>query len=131
MGNHHPPHFLLDDSWYFITAATYQKGPFLQLYGHKSIVQESLERLSASFSIKLAAWVIMDNHYHLLLHAQTPEALKGFIQRLHGRTAYEINKNSDLKGRQIWHNYWDTIIRSDADFWTRFNYIHYNPVKHR
>ncbi len=30
----------------------------------------------------------------------------------------------------MWHNYWDRCIRSERDYWTRFNYIHYNPVKH-
>ena len=33
-------------------------------------------------------------------------------------------------GRQVWHNYWDTCVRTEADYWTRFNYIHYNPIKH-
>jgi putative transposase len=27
-------------------------------------------------------------------------------------------------------NYWDRIIRDEKDYWTKFNYIHYNPVKH-
>jgi len=30
----------------------------------------------------------------------------------------------------VWHNYWDTGIRTEADYWARFNYIHHNPVKH-
>jgi putative transposase len=41
-----------------------------------------------------------------------------------------VNTLDGQRGRQVWHNYWDTCIRTEADFWTRFNYIHYNPVKH-
>lgn len=33
-------------------------------------------------------------------------------------------------GRQVWHNYWDIYIRSEASFWTHFNYTHNNPLKH-
>jgi putative transposase len=28
------------------------------------------------------------------------------------------------------YHLWDTCIRTDSDLWTRFNYIHQNPVKH-
>jgi len=41
-----------------------------------------------------------------------------------------INLLDRITGRQIWHNYWDTCIRTESDLWTRFNYIHNNPVKH-
>ena len=30
----------------------------------------------------------------------------------------------------MWHNFWDTCILSETGYWTHFNYIHYNPVKH-
>lgn len=30
----------------------------------------------------------------------------------------------------MWYSYLDTCIRDEAGYWTRFNYIRYNPVKH-
>lgn len=53
-----------------------------------------------------------------------------FIQRFHGVTVYQINKMDRVKNRTIWYNYWDRCVRDEKDFWTKFNYIHYNPVKH-
>jgi len=53
-----------------------------------------------------------------------------FINLLHGRTSHFINKLENSEGRNTGHNYWDHIIRNKTDFWTKFNYIHYNPVKH-
>ena len=34
------------------------------------------------------------------------------------------------QGRKVWYSYWDRCMRNEHDFWTRFNYIHYNSVKH-
>ena len=53
-----------------------------------------------------------------------------FINRLHGSTSYYINKKCNSHGKKIWQNYWDRIVRDEKDFWFKFNYIHYNPVKH-
>ena len=96
----------------------------------KQVFQRHLTGLAKKFSIQLFAWVILDNHYHLLLHSATSQDIGSYIKRLHGRTAYEINKENNQRGSQIWHNYWDTLIRGEADYWVHFNYIHYNPVKH-
>ncbi len=52
------------------------------------------------------------------------------MQRLHGRTSRQINLWAALPGRRVWYSYWDTCVRSDDDMWTKFNYIHYNPIKH-
>jgi putative transposase len=41
-----------------------------------------------------------------------------------------LNASDNTHGRQVWHNYWDTCVRTEADYWTRFNYVHYNPIKH-
>lgn len=30
----------------------------------------------------------------------------------------------------MWWNYWDTCITSERSYYTRLNYIHFNPVKH-
>lgn len=46
------------------------------------------------------------------------------------RTSYQLNALDKTQGRTVWYSYWDTCIRGERDFWTRFNYIHYNPVKH-
>ncbi|MEX1248091.1 MAG: transposase [Anaerolineales bacterium] len=130
MTSHHPPHLFADQSRYFITASTYESLPLFRMNQSKEILREALGSLSSELGIQLSAWVILDNHYHLLLYVDLGETLKTFIQRLHGRTSFEINKRAKKRGRQVWHNYWDTLVESEADYWTRFNYIHYNPVKH-
>jgi len=126
---HHPPHVLVDNTWYFITSHT---------LGEKDIVREdfkniwinTVKELTKKFNYRLYAWVILNNHYHILCKVENSKNLPNFINRLHGSSSYSINKKRDSQGRKIWQNYWDRIIRNERDFWVKFNYIHYNPVKH-
>jgi putative transposase len=94
------------------------------------VVRDSLKRLVGRFNLALRAWVILDNHYHLLLRTTEGKGLTRFVGQLHGSTSRQLNLWEGVPGWQVWHNYWDTCIRSEGDLWTRFNYVHYNPVKH-
>jgi putative transposase len=127
---HHPPHIYLDDTWYMITGSIYQRQRLLRPEGYKDLVRDQLKALATEFGLRLAAWVILDNHYHILVNSRVGKTQPRFFGRLHGRTSFEINGKDGKRGRQVWHNYWDTCIRTEADYWTRFNYIHHNPVKH-
>lgn len=126
----HPPHVYLDDTWYIITSSVYQRQRLLAPEGYKDIVRDQLKALTIEYNVRLAAWVILDSHYHLLLKSHVAAELPRFIGRLHGRTSFELNTRDGTRGRQLWHNYWDTCIRTEPDYWTRFNYIHHNPIKH-
>jgi putative transposase len=128
--SHHPPHYFQDDTWYLITSATNHQLPLIKTEGHKEFLRNQLKAMTTEFELKLSAWVILDNHYHILIKTKVGETLPKAIGRLHGRISFELNKRDNVRGRQLWHNYWDTYIRTEADYWTRFNYIHHNPVKH-
>lgn len=62
------------------------------------------------------AWVVLPNHYHLLLKSRLGRDIGNLIGRLNGRTSYEINGLDRTHGRQVWYNYWDTCVRGDADY---------------
>ena len=127
---HHPPHLYFDDTWYIITSSVYQRQHLFQPRGYKEALREQLKTLALDFEMQLKAWVILDNHYHLLIKTKVGATLPKFLARLHGRVAFEINGQDKRRGRQVWHNYWDTCLYTDRDFWMRFNYIHHNPIKH-
>ena len=52
---HHPPHIYLDDTWYMITGAIYQKRCLLQPEGYKEIVRGQLKASVIEFGFQLAA----------------------------------------------------------------------------
>jgi putative transposase len=127
---HHPPHIYQDDTWYIITASNVKGQRILHQIEYKLFIRDLLKYLTLEFQLQLAAWVILDNHYHVLMKSHDGKDLSRFFKRFHGRVSFELNKRDQLSGRQVWHNYWDTCIRSEKDYWIRFNYIHHNPVKH-
>jgi putative transposase len=127
---HHPPHLLIDNSWYFITAHTFDNIFAFSSYKAKENWISAFANCCKELNIKNQAFVIMSNHYHILCYFENAQIIPRFINLLHGRTSYFINSFENQQGRRIWHNYWDRLIRNEKDFWTKFNYIHYNPVKH-
>lgn len=80
---------------------------------------------------ELYAWIILDNHLHILIRTKTGKMLGKFINSFQGKSAIELNKMDNNLGRKVWYQYWDRCIRNEKEFYTRINYIHHNPVKHK
>jgi putative transposase len=128
--NHRPPHLYIDQTWYFITAHTIGKTPLFTTKEQKKIWATEFATLTQSLFIDIAAWVLLNNHYHLLCYFQKSEQIPIFVKRLHGATSYKLNKYDQKQRRKVWYSYWDHCVRDERDYWTKFNYIHYNPIKH-
>lgn len=127
---YHPPHLYLDNIPYFITASTLEKEKLFDSDKKKEILKEILKVTIRKYNIKLHAWVILSNHYHILIEIHRGEHLYRFIKSLHGKSAIELNKLDNAIGRQVWYNYWDRCPRGEKDLYVFLNYIHINPIKH-
>ena len=127
---HRPPHLYVDDAWYFITASTVNATKILSTDTHLDLWVETSKELALQFKIKLVAWVILPNHYHTLFMPARADEIGSFMKRLNGSTSRKLNLIDNQLGRSVWYSYYDTCMRNEHDFWTRFNYIHCNPVKH-
>lgn len=126
----HPPHIYTDHACYFITASTLQRQWLFNTDSKRALLRNVLEEAVEDYGITLHAWVILANHYHLLLDVSDKPIYK-FIKRLHGDSAIQLNKLDGRPGRQVWYQYWDRFPRGEHDFWGYFNYTHLNPIKHR
>lgn len=127
---YHPPHIYLNNTVYFITASTFNRQPMFANPDYKAQFRQFLKAKLIKYEIKCSAWVILDEHYHLLIHIRNKPQLLRFIKSLHGESAIWLNKKDGSVGRRVWRNYWDYIPRSEKEFYTIFNYIHANPAKH-
>lgn len=54
------------------------------------------------------------------------------MNNIHKYSALWIRKNNKTLNEQnkIWHNYWDKCLTFEPSYFTRLNYIWFNPVKH-
>ncbi len=127
---HYPPHYYFDNKIYFITARTINGEKVLNTEEKKNIVKKIMIEAGNKFKIDFYAWIILDNHYHILINVLKGDSISHFIKTVNGKSAFLLNRMDKIKKRKIWFNYFDTCIRSEKDFWMRFNYIHHNSVKH-
>ena len=127
---HRPPHVYRDDTFYFVTCSTRGKEPFFDTVIKRNILRDILKEKTERLSVRLKAWVILEDHYHLLFHVPSKDTLPSFIGQINGKSSYEINGIDRMRGRSIWYNYWDRCPRNERDFYSYFNYIHINPLKH-
>ncbi len=82
---------------------------------------------------KLEDWVILDNHYHIMVAApEDKTSLSTFVAEYHKFTALFIKRNNPAAESlpKIFNNYWYTCISYESSYYARLNYIYYNPVKH-
>lgn len=127
---HRPIHLYADNAWYFISASTVDHRKFLATADHFAIWRDTFFATITELQIAVGAWVVQPTHYHVLVQPNNGNDIGKFTNLLHGRTSFQFNNTDDQRGRKIWYSYWDVCMRNEHDFWTRFNYIHFNPVKH-
>ena len=87
---HRPPHIYLDQEWYFITAHTNGRTPFFISNEQKSIWVNELKLLSNKFRVDIVAWVLLNDHYHLLRYFDKSTQILNFLKSLHGVTSYRL-----------------------------------------
>lgn len=127
---HAPPHPFREVGAFLITAATYLHQPHLSTPERRSSFKATLCARLSETDIDLHAWVILPNHYHVLVDVPQFEQLAAVIKSLHGTTSRQWNLEDDCVGRRLWYRYYDRKIRNEAHFMQALNYIHANPVKH-
>jgi putative transposase len=80
---------------------------------------------------ELQAWIILPNHYRFLAqsHDWNPN-LDRLVWSIHSKSALLVNRLDHSPGRRVWYNYFDTCIRSEAEYYARLKYILLNPERH-
>ena len=82
----------------------------------------------ARYNLKLHAYVLMDNHLHLLL--QTPDAnLSPFMQQLNVRYTGWYNWKYNHSGHLYQGPYKRILVEQDSHLTMLSRYIHLNPVR--
>ena len=79
---------------------------------------------------ELGAWVLMPNHVHVILRPLGTHLLDQILKSWKGFTAREANKLLHRTGESFWsREYYDHLVRDDAERVRLADYIHDNPVK--
>jgi len=125
-----PPHKIWEKGFYFVTVRTLDGQWFLKPDKYKQILLDTIKEKTKKFNYPLVAYVILHNHYHLILNVKEPGKFAKIIGEINGASSKNINEADHVIDRKIWWNYFEKYLRDEADFYKHLNYIHQNPVKH-
>jgi putative transposase len=129
---HAPPHPFRDSGCYLFTAVNYEHAPVMYSSDRRTEFENLL--LNAVGSIQQAeiiGWVVLPNHYHLLIQLEMLDQISRPLKNLHGATSRAWNiEDHQIGARRVWYKYSDRMIRDESHLNKALNYIHYNPVKH-
>lgn len=101
---------------------------FISPQDHQTYL-DLLAESARTFEVEVHAYVLMDNHFHLLLTPRTAEGLPQMMQAVGRRYVRYFN---DLHGRTgtLWEGrYRSTVIEADSYLLACMAYLDLNPVR--
>ena len=124
-----PPRIDIAGLIYHVTA----RGNYRQDIFHSEADKERyiwlLAHYQQEYGVKLFAFVLMDNHVHLLLERPQSTSLGEIVKTLHGRFSKEINRERRQVGHLFQGRFYSLIVEEDAYLLELTRYIHLNPVR--
>jgi putative transposase len=95
----------------------HERRVFLTLFG----------RLARSHGWSLGTYVLMSNHYHLLMTIE--RGLSDGMRELNGQFSSYTNARNGLEGHLFKNRFWCELIEDEAHFLQTARYIVLNPVR--
>jgi len=90
------------------------------------IVANSIQHLNGK-DYRLIAWVVMPNHVHLVFKMLPDRSLSKAMHSLKSFTAKESNRLLGRTGLFWQREYYDRLIRNDAELERAVHYVRSNP----
>ena len=113
---------------YFITASTWEKRFLLQSERMALLLVETLLHYRRQRKYQLHEFVVMPNHFHLLITPMCPVTLEKAVQFIKGGFSFRARKESGALG-EIWQtSFYDHRVRDSGEYERIRAYIHHNPV---
>ncbi|MBI2682701.1 MAG: transposase [Acidobacteriales bacterium] len=114
---------------YFITSSTLGKRPVFQVERWARLFLVMLYHYRKQGHYRLLAFVLMPDHFHLLITTSPGTTLERALQLIKGGSAYQL-KQAGRKGPAVWQKgYTDRRVRNAEEYKTFVEYIQQNPVK--
>src|ERR1700722_6389748 len=112
---------------YFFVTTNLARGVLPLAPREHDVCLEQIGQARAKHGFLLFAYVVMPDHVHLLLGV-FQSSLPLIMRDWKSKSALAIAKIRRVRGA-IWQpRYFDFILRRVADFGSKFDYIHQNPV---
>ena len=115
------------DAWYHIMNRGGRYEAIFEDKNDYSIFLDLLQETIDIFHVKVSAFCLMQNHYHLLI--QTPEAnISRSMRHINGVYTQRFNKIHGYDGHLFRGRYKSILIDADSYLLQVMRYIHRNPI---
>ena len=121
----HLPHWTIDGAIYFVTFCTCHITFDSE---EQTIIVEHIKGGDGKFYDCFAA-MVMSDHVHLLLRPKDGISLSRIMHGIKGAGARKINPHRQTMGKVWQSESYDRIMRNQAEFDEKLNYMLNNPVK--
>jgi putative transposase len=123
------PHRTGPGRTYFISSATWERRELFRVPQVAEILVLRILACRDKGAYLLHEFVVMPNHFHLLLTPGESMSLEKAVQLIKGGSSHEIHKQSGNL-MEIWQvGFHDWTIRDGEDYRTKVRYIQMNPVQ--
>jgi REP element-mobilizing transposase RayT len=120
------PHLRADEAIYFVTWRLAKGQPELSP-SERELVTSALKQFEGK-RYKLTAFVVMNDHIHVLLSTMEPYRLEDVIHSWKSFTTNRMQRRNHGRSGRVWQEeYFDRIVRDQGEFTQKFNYIQGNP----
>jgi REP element-mobilizing transposase RayT len=121
------PHWRLAERVYFITWRLH-KNQYSLNPEERDLIFSALKYFDGE-RYKLYTYVVMDDHIHVLFHQENDFTVSKIVHSWKSYTGHELVKKYK-RTSPVWQDeYFDRIMRSEAEFYEKAAYILYNPHK--
>lgn len=125
------PHRVSPGATYFISSATWERRELFRVPDVAEILVRRILVCRDKGAYQLHEFVVMPNHFHLLMTPEATATLEKAVQLIKGGFSHEIHVQRGNK-MEIWQvGFRDWTIRDGEDYRTKVRYIHMNPVQAR
>ncbi|GBC60611.1 transposase [Desulfonema ishimotonii] len=112
--------------WYFVTIVTKDRLPVFADHAACRILQNAFHKTHRYYPFRLAALVIMPDHWHGLIRPAENVVIEQVVGAVKRNVLRDLNKT-----KSVWQpRFLDHRIRNNEDFMNHCEYIRLNPKKH-
>ena len=114
---------------FFVTTKSFQNRALFHVTEIAETVLESLEHYHRRGEYLLHEYVLMPDHLHVMITPSATNSLEKAMQFIKGGSSFRLNQQRGQK-INLWNaGFHDWTIRDTADWNSKADYIHQNPVK--